>query len=723
MKYFIATLLLLAQLAMQSARANEMPPVPKNFNATDIWNRYCNASGKVERLSLDIPQPNYKTDAVRSAATRLVQISPFSYYFYSGPLSAYRLVTYEKGADGKSVRNLAAPPADFKINADVDGQAVVINKLGRENAHAFLTVLCGEFRDRPSLIADKVKWVNRMYTLRDTKQNLFNTGMNDNVWGQLSAHSYKKYIQTTRQIFASKQKAARLVKNEGSDGEQHEEREGVKPFSVCETKFIMAEFVSGVKSLPMEKPKAKKLNAHAGTMMPKPPAGGTAGEQEQVEEQVEEDDGADQDDQGNWYDRGVDLKEYKNQLADFKNPKKGNCQPEDNDYFYDFRGDSNFKPNSPESNGMIWYSSTIGGACMRNKTDNGFTFKKGTEAQFAEDPAICEKYFKEPFKYRWSAARAGLATWIMHDPQYNSIFDESNANVTVMPHLKPMEKPFGYRFVAEELYKPELYVPYEKNEQGQYFTEKYVVNKETGEGDYKQFVLEGKELEDAMIEMKEAEVQYAAALVQYEKDLANRPGPDPISKFNLLFTEKQQEFWKREDLGFNEIFQVSKDTKHKTGDAFVKIRNAVNRHTDWYASAYDDGTKNADGTAKIRDQAYSPFVASSYEMSASDGFTAPGVTVSSPADGCKHWMFIFKMPMKNWMSYEKLQAGERVNFNSQWFDETSFGTNSLADSERALDRLGTALENEMDSILYLNNITTSGKVDEKCGEDKVATFN
>ena len=161
MKYFIATLFLLAQVAFQSVRANEMPPVPKGTNATDIWNRYCNASGKVARESLDIPQPNYKTDAVKSAATRLVQISPYSYYFYAGPLSAYRLVTYgEKDpATGKSVRKLAAPPENFKINSHVDGKEVVINKYGRENAHAFLTVLCGEFRDRPSLIAEKVKWV------------------------------------------------------------------------------------------------------------------------------------------------------------------------------------------------------------------------------------------------------------------------------------------------------------------------------------------------------------------------------------------------------------------------------------------------------------------------------------------------------------------------------------------------------------------------------------
>ncbi len=39
-----------------------------------------------------------------------------------------------------------------------------------------------------------------------------------------------------------------------------------------------------------------------------------------------------------------------------------------------------------------------------------------------------------------------------------------------------------------------------------------------------------------------------------------------------------------------------------------------------------------------------------------------------------------------------------------WFDETSFGDTSLANSEKAWDRLGTALEGELDSILYLWNV-------------------
>ena len=82
MKYFIATLLLIAQIAVQSARASEMPDVPGNLNEAgkeEIWNKYCNATKNVNRLSLDIPVPNYNNDDVRSAATKLVEISPYSY--------------------------------------------------------------------------------------------------------------------------------------------------------------------------------------------------------------------------------------------------------------------------------------------------------------------------------------------------------------------------------------------------------------------------------------------------------------------------------------------------------------------------------------------------------------------------------------------------------------------------------------------------------------------
>lgn len=733
MKYFIATLLLISQMTVHSLHASEMPDIPGNPNEAvkeEIWNKYCNATKNVKRMSLDIPVVNYNDDAVRSAATKLVEISPYSYYFYSGPLNAYKLVQYgpKDPASNKSPRELIAPPTEgpgkFRINDTTAKNRPVIesktNKdpiIGRRNAHAFLTVLCGEFRDRPTLIKDKIKWVNNMYTLRNESPQRFNPGKNNNVWGQLSAQSYPKYINITRQIFAAKEAAAPLVTNKGSDGKVFKERSGVKPFSVCETKFILTKYVTGEYALPMKRPDLKKPKKVSVSQMPKTPM---------TETEVEQDETEFEDEEFSTFHGGVDLRAYQNSYAGFKQGANHCNLPKEDEEFYDFRGDSNFKPNSPESNGMIWYSSTIGGACVRNKSDSGFTLKKGMEEQFKEDPAICEKYFKEPFRYRWSAARAGLATWMMRDTKYDHIFSESNENVTVMPHLDPMSKPFNYRFLINEPYKPEYYEPFEKNEEGKYYTEKWVQDPVTKEGEYKKIILEGEKLAEALTQIEEAKVQYENEMKNYEvalaayKEIANA---GPLNAFMDEFNKNKDVFWKRGDLGFSTIFKVSPNSKGETGDAFERIRDAVNRHTDWYASAYDDGAKNPDGTPKVRDQAYSPFVASSYEMSASDGFTSPGVTVNSPADGCKHWMFIFKLPMKNWMSFDKLRSGKtEVNFNTQWFDETSFGTNHLADSERALDRLGTALEEEMDSILYLNNITTSGKVDEKCGEDKVATY-
>ena len=45
-----------------------------------------------------------------------------------------------------------------------------------------------------------------------------------------------------------------------------------------------------------------------------------------------------------------------------------------------------------------------------------------------------------------------------------------------------------------------------------------------------------------------------------------------------------------------------------------------------------------------------------------------------------------------------------------WFDETSFGTTGLAKNEHAWDRLGTAMEGEYDSIVYLHNITKTQEI-------------
>lgn len=540
------------------------------FEEQKIWNRYCLG----ERKSVEIPQPNYDDSDIIAAAKKLAVVSPYSFYFYSGPLFSYKL---------KKGKELVDPPASFPKD-------IKQVKNGHKNAHAFLTLLCGEFRDRPTLIKEKIKWVKKMYLLPDEPQKKIN--LNHDLWPQFSARSYNKYINTSKDIFSAKETLYKTKKYK-TILDNFVEDYPVGPFTVCETKFIIKKYVeTGAEFNSLMKP--KKTSEVIKT-----------------------------------------LADYLTEYKKFKN----RCSNDDKDYFYNFRGDSNFKPNSPESNGMIWYSTTISNICAR-QDDGRVTLKSKAEGK-VEDPEICEKYYKNPFAYRWSAARAGLATWILREESFDKDFSSEETSVQIIPHLRPMHKPFGFKLPARET-------------------------------------------------VQEPSQLYFSTLKQWENS--------------------KVEFWQRNDLGFNAITGLGTKTVNRNL-AFSRLRDAVNRHTDWYNSGYDDGL------GLRRDEAYSPFVASSYEMSASDGFTSPGVTVQSPSDGCKHWMFVFKLKLDQWYNTLSIQQKKPINFDRHWLDETSFGTNSLADSERALDRMGTALEGEMDSILYLHNITNYDEVNAKCGAE------
>lgn len=544
-----------------------LPPVSATLEQQEkIWKQYCIGN----RNSTDVPVPNYKNPEVVYATKKLALVESQSFYFYSGPLYAYGL---------KNGKTLVEPHASFPADIPQTDE-------GRKNAHAFLTLLCGEFRDRPTLIKEKVKWVTKMNKLPVKPQQAINL-KKDHLWQNMSAESYQVYINNSVMIYNMKKRMQTSMESTDSDYNtigpvklgKYNEESPVEPYTICETKYIFHKYV------------IPKKNFNSDTT----------------------------------------YAQYRNDYKKFRD--KGNyCTPADKDYLYDFRGDSNFKPNSPESNGMIWYSSTIANSCMRTK-DGQLVLKDSVKDKFADNPNICQDYFSAPFAHRWSAARAGLATWLFHSRELDSLFAASDDNVTVFPSYSNLGGAFDH----------------------------------SGYGD------------------------------------------EP--KFLAQYLDNQTEYWKRSDLGFNAITGLG--TLHPDkGLVFERLRNSVNRHTDWYASGYDDKISGPD---KVKTQAYSPFVASSFEMQASDGFTAPGVTVSSPADGCKHWMFVFKIKRDQWYSSRSIAEGKKVDFNRNWFDETSLGTNHLADHERALDRLGTALEGELDSIMYLNNLSQYGGVQEKCG--------
>lgn len=524
-------------------------------NNNSVWAQYCSNNPDLDRA----PTPNYNHPDVKSAAERLAKVSEYSYYFYSGPVKMYGL----KGLTDDKV------PAGFPA---VSGAV----RNGRKNAHTFLTVLCGEFRDRASMIREKLNWIKNMYVLSAEPKTKFD--IKGNIWSQVNAESYLLYLKISDMVWNYKKLAGSLA----DDVEPGSMTLGsyvvdkpVDGLTICETKYIFNAYVTKLLDMSPEKRQAI-FNS-------------------------------------------IGQKEYAQYTAGYKKFELA-CSDEDKNYYYDFRGDSNFKPNSPESNAMIWHASSITNNC-KSLTQDNTNLPAGT----------CASYFEKPFETRWNAARSGLATWLFRPTEHDNVFSSEGQSVTILsfkelsPNALIMDEPFRYKING-------------------------------------------------------------SAFDQFVQSWSNQ---------NL----------NNNDLGFNSTFDVSKDKK----TAYERIRDAVNRHTDWYSSGYDDGR------GLQRSQAYSPFVASSYEMSKSDGFTAPGMTVNAPSDGCKHWMFVFRVAKENWYNVQSMANNKPLDFDSQWFDETSFGTNNLADSERAWDRMGSALEGEYDSILYLHNITTGGQVQANCG--------
>lgn len=421
-------------------------------------------------------------------------------------------------------------------------------------AHMFLTQLCGEFRDRSTMIEAKLNWLKNIFILEGRKET-FTIDPTKNVWSQIPASAYYPYLAISRNVWKEKRNAKPRFITIGTYSDIDNPVDG---FTVCETKYIFSEYVGKNKSF----------------------------------------------DSYEKYIQG--LQSYRNM--------SGNCTAADQADYYDFRGDSNFKHYSPESNGMIWYATTIAKAC-----ETPTKVKKDVTAYTDQD---CENYFKHPFYFRYNAARAGLATWLFRDDQYAQTFSSQGSMVAIYPHSSPDLAPFSFSF--------------------------------------------------------------------------QNTSDDNIFGFDAKWLQIPGA-WNSTDIGLNAFTGLGTNSSNLQL-AYERIRDAVDRHTDWYSSGYND--KN--GT--VKDQAYSPFVASSYEMSSSDGFTSCGTTVQCPPDGLKRWMFVFRIKPQNWYNTARIVNNEPIDFDKMWFDETSFGRSRLADSEHAWDRLGTSMEDEMDSILYLYGV-------------------
>jgi hypothetical protein len=504
-------------------------------NEEVLWLRYCKGDYKDPGV---IPGPNYDEPEVAKAAGILSQMEDHSFALYYYIRRNYTKSEFKK------------PDENTKMS------------------HDFLTYLCGEFRDRPTMVQAKVRWVNNTNYLPIKEQPQVDP--TKHVWSQMTANSYKPYLAFSSQLFSAKKQETNK-RDKLTFGKFTGVDRAIPAQTVCETNYIFAEWIDEGKAF-------------------------------------------------------TNMEEFTTGLKEFDEKF---CTQDDRDHYYDFRGDGNFKPNSPESNGMIWHAISIALQCESTTKASVEPKYSGKQKLILKDED-CRDYFTNPFRTRWNGARAGLAAWILHDNSHDSVFSNSNANVTIKPNWGTPVDEAPHTFLTDA-------------------------------------------------------------------------GPGKLR-------DDWKSFWQS---GSMQIFELAenKEAESIQERVYERLKNAVDRHTDWYNSAYDDGMNQR----RERDQAYSPFVASSYEMSESDSFTAPCYTIPCkgdvPARHWKHFMFVFKIHKDKWYTTDKLDSGAKFDFDKMWIDETSFGTTGLAKAEKAFDRLGTALEPELDSILYLHNICSNGQLE------------
>src|SRR5262245_12536161 len=241
-----------------------------------LWSKYC----KGDKAVTVRPTPNYENDDVMEAALKLSQVSDSSYAIYG----------------------------DIKAHHKTDLPAELNGKVTK-SAHEFLGYLCGEFRDRASMVKAKIEWVHHMNYLDDK-----DTGAADpagDPWQQMKQKDYKPYLALSSALFSAKrQKQETDGKRYMTVGTIMNVDTPVPPQTVCETKYMFAEYVR----------------------------------------------------------KGKSFDDFATFDAGYKTFRTKSCTlPADEDFYYDFRGDSNFKPNSPESNGMIWPARTIAKQCDARK--------------------------------------------------------------------------------------------------------------------------------------------------------------------------------------------------------------------------------------------------------------------------------------------------------------------------------------------------------------------
>lgn len=624
------------------------------------WQKYCDHTNSLDRLSATIPKVNYENELIKKAALKLNQVEGNSFYQYKEIEAIYGLCN---GISKNSKRCL-----EEKL-PKVEGLKV--------DTHNFLTILCGEFRDNISMLESKLEWVARMNIVANGAQAY---SSEKDVFEQITGQGYQKLISFNSSLYDAREHALT-----NGEAQLELEQNSVPAVTICENRYIFSEFLS------------KNLSFHSTTL------------DEYEKNYLEFKKSCSKEDLSHYYEYRGDgnfkahslesnafifvARDFANSCTSLSKARKGTVLSDiDCENYYK----SPFKTRSEISKQglrrLFYYPNEIKVGEKVINIDSKMTDYK-SELVFITEDLNNDK----------------IADMIVLE---ESLQGESSSIEDIGAETLQRAREMVSELRSEAQYQEGKIKSIYYDLANVYKRAIHFIATKAALNQLKLGKANKQKLETALASSK-SYIDYKVR--QYDREMSNIEKIDEyvaeeiqeilselseITKANdfkgvLVITDTVQVDGKnvKSNAKLNEVFSDKKEAWHR-------VTVVLDRHTDWYQIDI------INLSLAQYSPTYSPWVASSYYINKSDDFTKPGYAMGLAGDGHRHWMFVQKVPVERWFNASHLrEANDWKNYNldihNTWFDETTFSRSSLGQHEQGWDRFGTASHDEVGQMFYM----------------------
>jgi hypothetical protein len=618
--------------------------------APATWEQLCGNNGSKQKSSA-LPAPVYTHPLIAKVAEKFSAIESIELQ------ARQQDGKTEQDKAGSYVKSMAfSPYNDFEETYGLcSGKKKYQNKCAPEqkgpknvgiNTHNMLTILCGEYRDNLSMLNKKLEWLSNAVITPNAKQTY---SKSKNVFDQLTGDGYKQMVKLSLALYQFR------ANEMGASAEAalEIEQESIQPMTICEYRYILSQYIVAGKEI--------RTSSEFNT--------------------------------------------YNNGLKTFM-ASAGNCSASDKDYYYEFRGDGNFKAQTLESNGQLWFSRAFSSNCTAERKVGANT------GRGAITIADCDNYFKSPSKTRGEINQAAMLKMFFYPNKADGLDIHD-----IMKRYNSAD-PSGLVIVTEDINGDglgELVVLDRKVMAtcGSNITKTspgacQLVAARTklaniGSVSWAEMGAAEELLYTIIVTAGENKIKdnknYAKALENAKKKATSLFGSNKNYLKGVHLITEAHEGWSksymsRKDRGFTSIFTDKEE-------AWDRMAIVLDRHTEWYSI---DTLHLKNGYFK---PTFSPWIASSYYIYNSHSFVIPGYAMNTDLDpGRMHWMYVQKVKKNKWYKASDMNKTWPVpaasfDLLNLWFDETTFSRSELGATENGWDRFGGVDESEYESILWL----------------------